>query len=80
MAVVVSQFPLNVEKVIDGYQAIFRVGPDGRPVSQLLRQYGWIKEGQSACGYESPPPQRPMPLMGDIACPCAGSSVAVVSR
>lgn len=88
MATTSITFPLQTAKVVDGYQAMFRLRPDGYPYSALLRQYGVRKAADCVdCGgIESPPPPR-VPACGcgaagsyNLPCSCGLSTTVAMRR
>jgi hypothetical protein len=88
MATTSITFPLNTAKVVDGYDAMFRLRPDGYPYSHILREYGVRKAAECVdCGgVESPPPAR-VPGCGcgaagsyNLPCTCGASSSVAMRR
>lgn len=73
MTTTVVPYPMSrVEKIIDGYQARFRVGADGRPSARLLREYGAVRQDDTSCGYEAPSPGRAVVTQVTQAPPALG--------
>jgi hypothetical protein len=88
MATTSITFPLNTAKVVDGYEATFRLRPDGYPYSRLLREYGVRKAAECVdCGGpETSYPAR-VPACGcgaagsyNLPCTCGASSSAAIPR